>query len=153
MNITQTGSVTTPAQAAATVSRSDSPPARKELQAALQGIENRSPLATEELQAQQEQAKKLGEQETKSLTEAANGELANLTTALAFSIDNDINRFIVKLVDTNSHETLRQYPAEEMVEVYKALKRVNELMSPDRIQGSGSLNGDLSSGVLFRGKA
>lgn len=153
MNITQTGSVTTPAQAAATVSRSDSPPARKELQTALQGIESRSPAATEELKTQQTQSKKLDEEETKSLTEAANGELANLTTALAFSIDKDINRFIVKLVDTDSQETLRQYPAEEMVEVYKALKRVNELMSPDRLQGGSGLNGDLSSGVLFRGKA
>lgn len=153
MTITQTGSVTTPAQAAATVSRSDSSPTRNELRTTLQGIENRSSVSIEELKTQQAQDKKLDEEETKSLTEAANGELVNLTTALAFSVDKDINRFVVKLVDTDSQETLRQYPAEEMIEVYKALKRVNELMSPDRLQGGSGLNGDLSSGVLFRGKA
>lgn len=153
MNSLQAASVTAATQATATVPRNASPPTPKELQSTLQTLEKTSALSAQGLRAQQEEQKNLDEQEARSLTEAANGELASLTTALAFSIDKDINRFVVKLVDTNSQETLRQFPAEEMVEVYKALKRVNELMTPERMQSSGKLAGDLSSGVLFRGQA
>ena len=155
MNITQPGAIAASSQPQALASRGNAANSGKETQANPQSIENnfQLKLSTQELKAQQENQRKLDEQEAKSVTEAANTELASLTTALAFSIDRDIDRFIVKLVDTNSQETLRQYPAEEMVEVFKALKRVNELMTPEHPQSNRSLGGELSSGLLFRGKA
>ncbi|WP_371324762.1 flagellar protein FlaG [Dechloromonas sp. ZY10] len=153
MNITQPGSVTTSSQAATVASRTSTPNPPKDLPVALQNATRASLAASQELSTRQETEKKLDENEAKTLTEAANSELANLTTALAFSVDRDINRFIVRLVDTSSQETLRQYPAEEMIEVFKALKRVNELMTPEQAQGTRGLGSDLSSGVLFRGKA
>lgn len=109
-----------------------------------------SPSATQEADKRRQQ-----EKEAESLTDAANNELSSLTTALAFSVDRDVDRFVVKLVDVNSQEVLRQYPAEEMLEVYKALKKVTALIMPDATSGTGNplSAGEGSSGILLSSKA
>lgn len=98
------------------------------------------------------------QKELETVVESANDALSSLTTALSFSLEKDIGRFVVKLVDLSSQEVLRQYPAEEMVEVYKALKRVSELMTPDAPQSQGRATNaqppsDVFSGALLRDRA
>lgn len=53
----------------------------------------------------------------------ANEALRQRTSELSFEFDDEIGRIVVKLVDTSTHEVLRQIPSEEMVQIARALKQ------------------------------
>lgn len=59
--------------------------------------------------------------------------VANNTTNLQFSVDEDTGRTIVSVIDTETRQVVRQIPSEEVMRMSRAL---------DRMQG-----------LLFKGKA
>lgn len=49
-------------------------------------------------------------------------------SSLEFSVDDDTGRSVVKVVDTETKEILRQIPSKEMIELAKALDTVQGLL-------------------------
>lgn len=47
---------------------------------------------------------------------------------LQFSVDNDTGRTVVKVVDSNTQEIIRQIPAEELLAITRALDRLQGLL-------------------------
>jgi flagellar protein FlaG len=47
---------------------------------------------------------------------------------IQFSIDEDTDTTVVKIVDRNTQEVIRQIPSEEMLEIAKALDRLQGLL-------------------------
>jgi flagellar protein FlaG len=66
----------------------------------------------------------------KQLDEAiqtANKFLATTTNSIEFSIDKDSGRTIVKLVDSQTQEVVRQFPSNEMLAIAKDMSRFQGL--------------------------
>ena len=63
-------------------------------------------------------------QAVKSINKA----LQDQSQTLEFTIDSDSNRTIVKVVDQNTKEVLRQIPTEETLEIAKALDQLKGLI-------------------------
>lgn len=58
----------------------------------------------------------------------SNNFLKTVTNALEFSIDKDSGDTVVKVVDTATKEVIRQYPSEEMLQIAKALDKIQGLL-------------------------
>ncbi|GHU08712.1 hypothetical protein AGMMS50225_07870 [Betaproteobacteria bacterium] len=48
-------------------------------------------------------------------------------TSLQFSVDEDVGELVVKIVDSETHEVVKQIPSEEALELAKALDRIKGL--------------------------
>lgn len=59
---------------------------------------------------------------------SVNQTMQKLAPGLEFSIDQESNRTIVKVVDKQTNELIRQMPSAEMLEISKALDRVQGLL-------------------------
>jgi flagellar protein FlaG len=57
-----------------------------------------------------------------------NEALKALSQGLEFSIDSDVHRTVVKVVDQQTQEVIRQMPTQEALEISKALDRVQGLL-------------------------
>jgi flagellar protein FlaG len=57
-----------------------------------------------------------------------NGALKALSQNLEFSVDTESDRVIVKVVDKQTNEVIRQMPSPEALEIAKALDRVQGLL-------------------------
>jgi len=47
---------------------------------------------------------------------------------LEFSVDRDTERVVVKVVDKETHEVVKQFPSEEALAISKALDKLQGLM-------------------------
>lgn len=54
----------------------------------------------------------------------ANTALQQMTQAVEFEVDKSTQSTVVRLVDTQDHQVLRQIPSEEMLEIAHALERM-----------------------------
>ncbi len=50
------------------------------------------------------------------------------SSSLQFSLDQDSGRTVVKMVDTETEEVLRQFPSEEMLAISKSIDRMQGLL-------------------------
>ncbi|WP_157670901.1 flagellar protein FlaG [Chitinibacter sp. GC72] len=58
--------------------------------------------------------------------------LLNQGIGLEFGMDEDTNIRLVKLIDTKSKEVLRQFPSEEVINIAKALDKLQGLLVRDK---------------------
>lgn len=66
--------------------------------------------------------------ELASAVEEVQAAIAPVAQNLQFSIDQDINRTIVKVVDSSTDEVIRQIPSEEIVAIAKAMDKLQGLL-------------------------
>lgn len=57
-----------------------------------------------------------------------NETLKNLSQSLEFSVDSDSEQVVIKVIDQQTKEVIRQIPTEEALEIAKALDRVQGLL-------------------------
>lgn len=62
----------------------------------------------------------------------ANRFLDALSQNLQFSIDKDTDKTVVKLVDVNTKEVIRQIPSKEMLDLAKALDKLQGLLIKEK---------------------
>jgi flagellar protein FlaG len=75
------------------------------------------------------------EQDQQQLPEALkriNTVLQIRAPGLEFSVDDDSARAIVKVIDTNTNEVIRQMPSKEALEIAKALEHLDSLLIRDK---------------------
>ncbi|NRA83068.1 MAG: flagellar protein FlaG [Gammaproteobacteria bacterium] len=78
---------------------------------------------------QQQQATKQSNQQTQELSREQLEKMAqklqdfvgSLNRGLEFSVDQDSGRDVIKVIDRNSGETVRQYPSEEVLDLVASL--------------------------------
>jgi flagellar protein FlaG len=81
------------------------------------------------------QQKKTGVDAEKELNDAVkttNRFMQALSQNLQFSVDKDTNKTVVKLVDTQTKDVIRQIPSEEMLSIAKALDKLQGLLLKDK---------------------
>ena len=59
--------------------------------------------------------------QVKQAVQEINNTMRNNSQALEFSVDNDSERTVVKVVDTQTHKVIRQIPSEEALAISKSL--------------------------------
>jgi flagellar protein FlaG len=59
--------------------------------------------------------------------------MLNQGIGLEFGVDEDTNIRLVKLIDTQSKEILRQFPSEEVINIAKALDKLQGLLVRDKV--------------------
>ena len=71
-------------------------------------------------------------EEVKAAVTQANRAMASLSAALSFEIDNETNTTVVKVIDTTDNSVLRQIPSKEMLEIARALDRLQGMLVRDK---------------------
>ena len=67
-------------------------------------------------------------EQVKEAVQKINKTMESLSNNLEFSIDEDSDRTIVKVVDQETKEVIRQFPTKETLEIAKALDKVKGLL-------------------------
>lgn len=80
-------------------------------------------------QAEQEQATAQDPQAVEKAVENINDHLQSLGRDLSFSVDNDSGRTIIKVMDSETDEVIRQIPSEEVLNLAQYLQDVSDLNS------------------------
>ena len=60
--------------------------------------------------------------------QSANAYVQSVSSSLQFSLDQDTGRTVVKMIDTQTEEVLRQFPSEEMLAISKSIDRMQGLL-------------------------
>lgn len=60
--------------------------------------------------------------------QSANAYVQSMSTGLQFSLDQDSGRTVVRMIDTETEEVLRQIPSEEMLAISKSIDRMQGLL-------------------------
>ena len=63
-----------------------------------------------------------------SAVDAANDFIKPITNAVEFSLDEDSERMVVKVMDIATKEVIRQIPSEEMLAIAQALDKIQGLL-------------------------
>lgn len=79
-----------------------------------------------------EQSLNNAELQVEHATELANRFMDSLSLNLQFSVDKDVNKVVVKVVDSVTHEVIKQFPSEEMLAISKALDKLQGLLLKTR---------------------
>ncbi len=58
----------------------------------------------------------------------ANAVLRDVSNAVEFEYDPDVDVTVIRLVDTRNHQVLRQVPSPEMLEIARALERMQVML-------------------------
>lgn len=68
----------------------------------------------------------LSVEETRDVVESLNSAMSMLQRGVAFQVDENIERTIVKIIDRETAETIKQFPSEDLV---KLIERMQEMQS------------------------
>ncbi len=66
------------------------------------------------------------------MAERLNGRMQEMQRSLRFSVDDDSGRVVVKVMDKNTDEVIRQIPSEQMLAMMKHINDVDGLIFDDR---------------------
>lgn len=84
--------------------------------------------------AQSEEAAKEAEKErTQKAVDYISESLASIRTNLDLSVDEDLGRIVVKIVDPETKEVLKQIPSEEALELAKSLGKMQGIFVKERV--------------------
>src|SRR5512147_124224 len=56
--------------------------------------------------------------------QSANAYVQSVSTSIQFSLDQDTGRTVVKMIDTQTDEVIRQFPSEEMLAISRSIDRM-----------------------------
>jgi flagellar protein FlaG len=70
-------------------------------------------------------------EEVEKAVEDMNKMVESLQRGLNFSVDKDLGDIIIKVVDQQTNETIRQIPSEDMVSLQQRLQEVSSLLFDD----------------------
>jgi flagellar protein FlaG len=70
-----------------------------------------------------------GKEELAQALKSINTVLQDRSPGLEFSVDLDSDRSVVKVVDKDTHEVIRQMPSREAIDIARALDKLHSLMA------------------------
>ena len=97
-----------------------------------QGVEDSSKAATARVELPLKAVKSLSpaeeEKKLKDAADKANEFVKSINQELQFSVDKDTGQTVVKVMDKQSGDVIRQIPSEEMLELAKAMDTIQGLI-------------------------
>jgi len=75
-----------------------------------------------------ERSTPVGRAELQDAIKATNDFVKPISSAIEFSMDDDTREMVVKVIDTDTKEVIRQIPSEEMLSIAKALDKIQGLL-------------------------
>ena len=94
-------------------------------------VENASPSRSAPRRPQddsQTAGNQVPREDVANAVKATNEFVGSINDALQFSIDDETGKTIVKVIDTNTKEVIKQIPSEEMIAIAKALDKLKGLL-------------------------
>lgn len=70
--------------------------------------------------------------EVKGALEKLNKTVSSMNDSLQFSVDSDTKMNVVKLIDRNTNEVIRQIPTEEVLHIAKAIDSLQGMLIKDK---------------------
>lgn len=70
----------------------------------------------------------LSPQATQDLVKEMNQALQSINTGLEFSLQDETGRMVIKVIDLETKETLRQFPSEEAIAIANALEKLKGVL-------------------------
>lgn len=70
-------------------------------------------------------------QEVTKITEQLNEDVQSLRRGLNFSIDDTLGNIVIKVIDQETKEIIRQIPSEEMLNISRSIEEFNSLLFED----------------------
>lgn len=67
-------------------------------------------------------------EETKDVVESLNNAMSLLQRGVAFQVDENTERTIVKIIDRETSETIKQFPSEDLVKLIERMQEVQSLL-------------------------
>lgn len=104
----------------------NAPVAREALTERSAGVESRPENVHNDAQEAVQKVPSAGELQ-KALEDVAKA-VAPMAQSLQFSVDKDLGRTVVKVLDTETNEVIRQIPSEEVVAISKAVDKLKGLL-------------------------
>lgn len=83
-------------------------------------------LELPKIDAEQTAQTKPTDSQLQSATDSINKALKQINRNLEFSVDSDTKKVIVKLVDTETGEVVRQFPSEEIIAISHSIDRIQQ---------------------------
>jgi flagellar protein FlaG len=71
-------------------------------------------------------------EELKHAAKQASEVVQKVATNLEFAVDKELDTVVVKLLDSDTHEVIRQVPSTEMLRIAKSLDQMQGLLLDDR---------------------
>jgi len=72
--------------------------------------------------------KVLDKAEVEAVVNSANEVLKTVNIGLQFAFDKDVGRMVVKLIDSETQDVLKQFPSEEVLALSKALEKMQSAL-------------------------
>lgn len=77
---------------------------------------------------QSHQQKKLSKEEVERIVREVNDNLLAMHTELNFSVDKETDKIVLKIINSKTHEVIRQIPAEEALRIASRLSKLLGLL-------------------------
>jgi flagellar protein FlaG len=93
-----------------------------------QGTSPSSSKSAQDSQSVATPPQKPGKEELSTMTKAVNDFVKPLNSTLQFNIDDSTGQTVVKVIDTDTKEVIKQIPSEDMLALAKALDQIKGLL-------------------------
>lgn len=90
-------------------------------------------------------------EQLKNVVDSINKALKQANRNLEFSVDKDTNKQVVKLVDSETGDVIRQFPSDEMLAISRAIGKAQEEMLV--MLETGGARGQAQQGLLLKQEA
>lgn len=84
-------------------------------------------------QAEPTSAQAISPEQLKAAVDSVREYVRPINNSIEFSINEDVHKVVVKVVDNNTKEVIRQIPSEEMIAIAKALDSIKGLLLRQRV--------------------
>jgi flagellar protein FlaG len=74
----------------------------------------------------------VSEADVRQATDTINRFMASASRSLAFSVDDDSGKIVVKVIDPSTKEVIRQFPSEEAIAISKSLDKLQGMLVDDK---------------------
>jgi flagellar protein FlaG len=74
----------------------------------------------------------VSEADVQRATETINRFMANSSRSLTFSVDDESGKIVVKVIDPDTKDVIRQFPSEEAIAISKSLDKLQGLLLHDQ---------------------
>lgn len=95
---------------------------------AARAAEKRSPILPADEQKTTPEATSKTREDVEAAAKKTQEFVQALNSSLQFAVDDTTGVTVVKVIDDQTHQTIRQIPSEEMLEIARALDRLNGLL-------------------------
>lgn len=115
------------------ISASPAPQSSYELGAASRAATPAATPIAPSAQAEPNQAQTVAPEQLKAAVDSVREYVRPINNSVEFSINEDVHRVVVTVVDNSSKEVIRQIPSEEMIAIAKALDSIKGLLFRQKV--------------------